>query len=68
MYRQEDEQAEAEAAAAAARTEDLCDLNAYNRRLRATQSPNLLERIKNIVFSVYYFLMKKERRVIIIYM
>ena len=41
MYRQEDEQAEAEAAAAAAaRTEDLCDLNAYNRRLRATQSPN----------------------------
>ncbi len=39
MYRQEDEQAEAEAAAAA-RTEDLCDLNAYNRRLRATQSPN----------------------------
>ena len=40
MYRQkEDEQAEA----AAARTEDLCDLNAYNRRLRATQSPNNLK-------------------------
>ena len=43
MYRQEeDEQAEAEAEAEAdaARTEDLCDLSAYNRRLRATQSPN----------------------------
>ena len=37
LYQQE-EQAEAEAAAAAG--EDPYHLNAYNRRLRATQSPN----------------------------
>ncbi len=36
LYRQE-EQAEA---AAAGPGEDLCHLSAYNRRLRATQSPN----------------------------
>ncbi len=49
MFRQEDEQAAAAAAAAeaaeaaeaaAAAGEDMCHLTAYNRRLRATQSPN----------------------------
>ncbi len=41
MYQQEEAEEPAEAAAAAAGTgEDLCPLSAYNRRLRATQSPN----------------------------
>ncbi len=40
VFRQEDEQAAAEAAEAAGAGEDLCHLNAYNRRLRAMQSPN----------------------------
>ena len=41
MYRQEEaeEPAEAAAAAAAGTGEDLCHRSAYNRRLRATQSP-----------------------------
>ena len=34
MYRQEEEKEQAGAG------EDLCHLSAYNRRLRATQSPN----------------------------
>ena len=37
LYRQEEQ---AEAAAAAGTGEDQSHLNAYNKRLRATQSPN----------------------------
>ncbi len=46
LYRQE-EQAEAEAAAG----EYPCHLNAYNRRLRATQSPNCASSGDNLIWE-----------------
>ena len=41
MYRQEEAEEPAEAAAAGT-GKDLCHLSAYNRRLRATQSPKYI--------------------------